>query len=72
MTPKEEQKHTDLLPPSRVHSWFNTDTLKEVFGIQVKPYGGPWIHAAVNGKPAIFNTRKQAEKFIKEKRNAKS
>lgn len=50
----------------RLHPWFNTKTSKHKFGIQQHhPELRVWAHAHYRGEFLIFDTRHEANAFIK-------
>jgi len=48
--------------------WFNTKTMKPVYGIKVK-HEGKWLNAAENGKPLLFDSEEERDRKRKEIRN---
>ena len=53
----------------RVHDWFNTETLKPHYGIQIL-VKGKWYHCMDNDGPLMFDSKAEAQKKVKELKNA--
>ena len=47
---------------TRNENWFDTNTEKPLFGVQAK-YAGVWRNVARDGKPALFHTKAERDKF---------
>ena len=51
----------------RVHEWFNTETLKPMFGVQAWDVKGEkWLHCFDGSGPCVYDTEKQAGDKIEE------
>jgi hypothetical protein len=41
----------------RPHTWLNTETMTEMYGIQARKDKGEWMHAMEKGVPLLFDNQ---------------
>jgi len=49
--------------PMKIISWLNIKTGKQQWGVDIK-VNGEWCHLSENGKPCIYDTKKEAKQKI--------